>query len=171
MYFFIFASYNIFHWIHLLRRISVVLSSVTYRLFSRFYLMFVTIFTATLVRILCGGIYRHFTTFYFAFAAAFNAALVCIFSDGIYCHFSQFYWHSVAVFTDALTSCFISCHRSTLCFSLTTDHISQILWLYSIGHNYLSCSRHDNLMQHVLQVLKIFLFVFLVCCALWMYVL
>ena len=69
MFFFIFASYNIIHWIHLLCRISVVLSSVTYRLFSRFYLMFVvTVFTATLVRILCGGIYRHFTTFYFIVA-------------------------------------------------------------------------------------------------------
>jgi len=38
MSFFIFASYNIFHWIHLLRRISVVLSDVTYRRFSRFLL-------------------------------------------------------------------------------------------------------------------------------------
>jgi len=38
--------------------------------------MFMTVFTATLVRILCGGIYRHFTMFYFAFAVAFTAALV-----------------------------------------------------------------------------------------------
>jgi len=45
----IFASFNIFHLIYLLRRISVVLSVVTYRLFSGFYLMFVTVFTATLV--------------------------------------------------------------------------------------------------------------------------
>ena len=34
MFFFIFASYDIFHWIHVLHRISVVLSVVTYRLFS-----------------------------------------------------------------------------------------------------------------------------------------
>ena len=46
MFFFIFPSYNIFHWIHLLHRISVVLSGVTYCLFSRFYLMFVMVFTA-----------------------------------------------------------------------------------------------------------------------------
>jgi len=52
--------------------------------------MFVTVFTATFVRILCGGIYRHFTTFYFAFAAAFTAALVCIFSGSIYRHFSVY---------------------------------------------------------------------------------
>jgi len=61
--------------------------------------MFVTVFTATLVRI--GGIYSHFTSFYFAF----TAALVCIFSGGIYCHFSQFYSFSAAVFTAALASC------------------------------------------------------------------
>jgi len=61
----------------------------------------VTVFTATLVRILCGGIYSHFTSFYFAF----TAALVCIFSGGIYCHFSQFYSFSAAVFTAALASC------------------------------------------------------------------
>ena len=36
MFFFVFASYNIFHWIHVLRRISVVLSGITYCLFSRF---------------------------------------------------------------------------------------------------------------------------------------
>ena len=82
--FFIFASYNIFHWIHLVRRISVVLSGITYRLFSRFYLMFVTVFTATLVHILCSGIYGHFTTFYMAFAAAFTATLVCIYSLAVF---------------------------------------------------------------------------------------
>ena len=108
VFFFIFASYNIFHWIHLLHRISVVLSSVTYRLFSRFYLMFVTIFTATLVHILCGGIYRHFTTFYFAFAAAFTATLVYIFSGSIYRHFSQFYSFSATVFTAALAWCILN---------------------------------------------------------------
>jgi len=105
MFFFIFASYNIFYWIHLLCRISVVLSGITYCLFSRFYLMFVMVFTTTLVRILCGGIYRHFSTFYFAFAEAFTAALVCIFSGGIYRHFSQFYSFSAAVFSAALASC------------------------------------------------------------------
>ena len=104
-FFFIFASYNIYHWIHLLRRISVVLSGVTYRLFNRIYLMFVSVFSATLVRILYGGIYRHFTTFYFAFAASFTATLVCIFSGGIYRHFSQFYSFSTAVFTAALVAC------------------------------------------------------------------
>jgi len=106
-FFFIFASYNIFHWIHLVRRISVVLSGITYHLFSRFYLMFVTVFTATLVRILCGGIYRHFTMFYFAFATAFTTTLVCIFTGSIYRHFSQFNSFSAAVFTAALASCYI----------------------------------------------------------------
>jgi len=96
MFFFSFLQViTIFHWIHLLCRINVVLSGITYRLFSRFYLMFATVFTATLVRMLCGGIYRHFTTFYFTFAAAFTATLVCIFT--IYRHFSQFYSFSAAV--------------------------------------------------------------------------
>jgi len=67
--------------------------------------MFVTVFTATLVRIVCGGIYRHFTTFYFAFAAAFTASLVYIFSGTLYRHFSQFYSFFAAVFTVALASC------------------------------------------------------------------
>jgi len=57
--------------------------------------MLVTVFTATLVHILCGGIYRHvFTSLHFAFAAAFTAALVCIFNGGNYRHFSQFYLFS-----------------------------------------------------------------------------
>ena len=50
--------------------------------------MFVMVFTATLVHILCGGIYRHFTTFYFAL------------HGGIYRRFSVYY--SVAVFSATL---------------------------------------------------------------------
>jgi len=46
--------------------------------------MFVTVFTATLVHILCSGIYGHFTTFYMAFAAAFTATLVCIYSLAVF---------------------------------------------------------------------------------------